>query len=117
MIAIWSLIFAKGGRSWDTPGGQYDTSQQISKRAAKRAAIVAVKGGVVSWADAQDSIVCFNCGMPGHKSTECYNRSSHHSAAQPAVTPSWGADYAGHNRQFSGPSAEQAFPALEWHQD
>ena len=53
----------------------------------------------------------------GHKSTECYNRSGHQSAAQPAVTQSWGADYAGYDWQPSGPSAEQVFSALEWHQD
>ena len=53
----------------------------------------------------------------GHKSTECYNRSGHQSAAQPAVTQSWGADHAGYDWQPSGPSAEQVFSALEWHQD
>ena len=53
----------------------------------------------------------------GHKSTECYNRSGHQSAAQPAVTQSWGADYAGYDWQPSGPSAEQVFSGSEWHQD
>ena len=53
----------------------------------------------------------------GHKSTECYNRSGHQSAAQPAVTQRWGADHAGYDWQPSGPSAEQVFSGSEWHQD
>ena len=107
--------FVKGGWSWDSSGGQHDNSYQTGKRAAKH--IAAAKGGGVSWVDVQDPIVCFNCGVPGHKSTECLNRSGYQSAAQPAAPQSWGADLAGYSWQPSGQGAEQSFPALEWHQD
>ena len=108
--------FVKGGGGWNNSWADPGLNQQARKKAQKRAAGAAMKGGKA--AALNPTVWCFSCGAIGHKSNECYNSTGYPSAAPSAPAQTWGGASEDYNWQ-SQPEAElrseQAFPALGWH--